>query len=533
MAYISKIKVPGVDAAYLIKDNEGRLMIAPEYVPGKSYVDGDYYVNEGKLYVVRTTESGTTGIETTVSKELQSIKQSIAGAMHYIGVTSTLIYDGDEEHTTLEPTTTGSLTKTSGFVAGDVVLAPASDKTAEKYYEYVWNGNMWNEFGSTKAIGKMAYANSASGSTSITYNKPVYTGGTVEVNDYSEGESKYLNKNTVVSTVDVSGTTSASSVSKSVSKLGTTSVSVVDGTGVAVTNITTTQKGLATTSIFGVSGTGAAVTGVTSTNKRLGTTSIYGVQSKGVNVSEVTEGSTSIQVGATNTTKVVSGLGSTAAAAGQNPFVNATVDADECLSWIEKPLSNTEIREASKQEITVQNLTVKQITGVAKVASDSVTVATGTLVDKTVDGGAEVAIGVITTTDSFAKKAQTGTTVATGTLDDNKTGIITEVTSTMDSFAKKATDDVVVATGALDANGTGANVISDITITAVTGLVTGITSTNNTGVLVEGTSGETGAIKVLTGITSTAATKNVTLTKGADETHSIDVAITVNPDPRK
>ena len=41
-----------------------------------------------------------------------------------------------------------------------------------------------------------------------------------------------------------------------------------------------------------------------------------------------------------------------------------------------------------------------------------------------------------------------------------------------------------------------------------------------------------GAIKVLTGITSTAATKNVTLTKGADEIHSIDVAITVTPDKR-
>ena len=191
MAYISKIKVPGVDAAYLIKDSEGRLMIAPAFDSSKSYSTGDYYVKDGKLYVI--SSAGTAG-ETTVSKELQSIKQSIAGAMHYIGTTSTELTDGATTKT-LEPTTQDSLTKTTKFVAGDVVLAPASDKTStsgDRYYEYVWNGTIWSEFGSTMPIGKMAYADSASGSTSITYNKPVYTGGTVEVNDYSEGESKYI-----------------------------------------------------------------------------------------------------------------------------------------------------------------------------------------------------------------------------------------------------------------------------------------------------------------------------------------------------
>ena len=497
-SYISKIKVPGVTEAYLIKDNEGRLMIAEAY-PGSTPAEGSYYVQDGNLYVVNSTGPTTT----TVSKELQSIKQSIAGAMHYIGVTKTVLTDGATT-ANLEPQSEGSLTKTSDFVSGDVVLAPVTGK-AEKYYEYVWNGDMWSEFGSTKPIGSMAYANKATGSTTITYNKSKYT-GTVSVNEYSEGDSNYIKPSSVVGSVKVGTTTSASSVSKSISKLVTTSVGVVDGTGAAVTNISTTQKGL-------------------------GTTSIYGVEATAVEASKVTNGEKTINVGSTQTTGVVIGLGATAAAAGNNPFVNATVDNDECLSWIEKPLGTTQIREASAMDITVPEITVNYVNGIAKVAS-SVTVATGTLVDKTVDGGDEVAIGVTTTTDSFAKKADKETTVATGALDANGSGIITGVTSTTDSFAKKADKAVVVATGALDANGTGADVIADITITDVTGLVTGITSTKNDGVLVEGTSGETGAIKVLTGITSADAEKNVTLIQGTDATEDVIVTIQVEPDPR-
>ena len=470
MAYISKIKVPGVTAAYLIKDNEGRLMIAPEYSSSTPYSVDDYYVKDGYLWKVATggTGAAVTGATTSVANELKSIKQSISGAMHYIGVTKTVLTDGATTDT-LEPLDgQNSLSKTTDFKAGDVVLAPVTGK-AEKYYEYVWNGDIWSEFGSTKPIGSMAYANTATGSTTIRYNKSVYTGGTVTVKEYSEGVSKYLNKNKVVSTVNVNGTTSASSVSKNKLKLVTTSFSVVGDTGAAVTGVTTTQKGLATTQI-------------------------YGVEKDAVEASKVTDGTTSVQVGASTTISVVTSLGPTTAAAGNNPFVSATVDADECLSWIEKPLGTTEIREAASENITVQKVTIAGVTG-------------------------------------LAKKAATGTTVATGVLDENKTGIITAVTGTTSVFAKKADAETTVATGALDANGSGDDISDVISISDVTGLVTGITYTENDGVLVEGTSGA-GAIKVLSGITSADAEKNVTLIQGTDESHDVTVTITVIPDAR-
>ena len=468
MAYISKIKVPGVTAAYLIKDNEGRLMIAPSYSTTDPYSAGDYYVKDGYLWKVTTGGIGdaVTGTTTSVGAELQSIKKSIASPMNYIGVTKTELTDGDTT-ASLEPLDNkqDSLIKTTGFVAGDVVLAPAPKGAAEKYYEYVWNGNMWSEFGSTKALGKLAYANTATGSTTITYNKSQYT-GTVSVNKYSEGDSNYIKPSSVVGSVKVGTTTSASSVQKSVSKLVTTSVGVVGDTGAAVTGVTTTQKGLATTSIFGVEETTA-------------------------DASMVTDGTEDIAVGLADKTSVVIGLGATAAAGGSNPFVGAQVDNDECLSWIESSLGTTGIREAANHNITVQKVTISSVTG-------------------------------------LAKKAATGTTVATGALDDNKTGIITAVTGSTSVFAKKADSDVVVATGEISAGGSGADVNEGISISDVTGLVTGLSVTNED-VLKQGTSSDTDAIKVLTGITSAAETKELNLIR-TDITDKVTVTITVEPD---
>ena len=535
MAYISKIKVPGVETAYLIKDNEGRLMIAPAFDSSKSYSAGDYYVKDGKLYVISTAGTAT---ETTVGAELKSIKQSIASPMNYIGVTKTELTDGSKI-TTLEAKSKDSLIKESGFVAGDVVLAPATDKTStsgEIYYEYVWNGTIWSEFGSTMPIGSMAYANSASGSTSITYNKPVYTGGTVEVNDYSEGESKYFVPTTIKSFGDYD-TVTLSNVSKNDKYLVTGSMYVIgkgDTSFSVVTGVTSTTKRLNTTVAWNPGDTGAsAVTDVTTTQKGLATMEICGVESKGISVSKVTGGSKTINVGATQTTSVVSGLGSTAAAAGNNPFVNATVDADECLSWIEKPLGTTEIREASRQDITVQNLTVEQITGVAKLASDTLTVATGALDDKKTG----IITGVTSTSVYGFGRNFSSFTVATGGISDGGLGdtILTDVeTNGMESehidYATGRLSDT--AASSYDDFSTGDNIADAINAEPVYGVVVDDGDVTTIDALVPSTQDDGSAIKVLTGITSTAATKNVTLTKGADEIHSIDVAITVTPDKR-
>ena len=141
-----------------------------------------------------------------------------------------------------------------------------------------------------------------------------------------------------------------------------------------------------------------------------------------------------------------------------------------------------------------------------------------------------VAIGVTTTTDSFAKKAQTGTTVATGELTDDG-DIVTYVgCETRTDFATYA-GTTTVANGYISNIGDGSSITEAFEIEEVYGVIT-MDELNEVNVLQRENPGDTSSVRVLSGITSTAATKNVTLTKGADEIHSIDVAITVTPDKR-
>ena len=66
----------------------------------------------------------------------------IARAMNFIGVTSTTLSDGATT-STLTAKSTGSLSKTTGFVLGDVVLSGDA--------EYVWTGSAWELLGDESA----------------------------------------------------------------------------------------------------------------------------------------------------------------------------------------------------------------------------------------------------------------------------------------------------------------------------------------------------------------------------------------------
>ena len=81
--------------------------------------------------------------------EIEDIKSSITGAMHYAGVTTTAISDG----ATTNPITIGGESYTAK--AGDVVIYGEM--------EYVFNGTKWQEFGSTGSLKALAFKDSASG----------------------------------------------------------------------------------------------------------------------------------------------------------------------------------------------------------------------------------------------------------------------------------------------------------------------------------------------------------------------------------
>lgn len=103
------------------------------------------------------------------------LQTSVTGGMHYIGETSTELVDG-ATITTLTAKSENSMSKTTGFNAGDIVIYGE--------LEFVWNGAKWQEFGSTGSLKALAFKDSASGSVacagSNSASAVTFTGGSTE-----------------------------------------------------------------------------------------------------------------------------------------------------------------------------------------------------------------------------------------------------------------------------------------------------------------------------------------------------------------
>lgn len=96
--------------------------------------------------------------QSTVNQELYNLVAGLNGATHIIGITSTALTDGATT-STLTAASTGSLSKTTGFVNGDIVFYNKS--------EFVYYNSKWYLFGDLSTLGTLAKKNSASGSVSV------------------------------------------------------------------------------------------------------------------------------------------------------------------------------------------------------------------------------------------------------------------------------------------------------------------------------------------------------------------------------
>lgn len=103
------------------------------------------YVKVTDLHDASTSQKGIVQIGNGISVNNGVISVTadnlgLSNALHFIGITSTSLSDGATT-SSLTPKTTGSLTKTTGFEAGDVVIDSNSS------YEYVWTGSIWERLG--------------------------------------------------------------------------------------------------------------------------------------------------------------------------------------------------------------------------------------------------------------------------------------------------------------------------------------------------------------------------------------------------
>ena len=118
-----------------------------------------------------TLPSGTTyDIKDTVARA------AAAGTAHWLGVTTTALTDG---------ASTNPIT-----INGDSVTATNGDIAAYGDSEFIFNGSIWQEFGSTGSLGALAFKDSASGtftpSGSVSKPNVTVTESTATVNSITD-----------------------------------------------------------------------------------------------------------------------------------------------------------------------------------------------------------------------------------------------------------------------------------------------------------------------------------------------------------
>lgn len=420
----------------------------------------------------------------------QEAREMLSATMHWRGVTTTAI----AENSTINPISIGGESYTA--VAGDVV--------AYDVKEFIFNGTKWQEFGDLGSFRALAFADTASGSTTLT---DYVTGGSNAESSVSlSGGSTGKLVKTSITPVD--GTETVSKVSSTSSKLVTASITPVGGSE-TVSKVSAGSSKLVTTSITPVDGTEtvSVVSGKTSGN--LVTTSIVPAVSAG----------TVHDTPTLNTTSVGS---ASAWSAGSLPTAGHSMS----YTAASETLTIGSGSAGSLPSLTItpttvgSSLTAGTAVDVAKTGT-AVTVATGNI---TAQGEGSAVVTGFSSADKTVAKAGTAVTVATGSVASTGAGagVVTDVTVTDKTVAKAGTA-LSVATGAVDAEGTGSAIVTSVTAADKTVAKAGTALDVATGAVSPTGTGDVVATALHTG--GTAAAQTFTPTKG-----NKTISITVNPD---
>ena len=157
-------------------------------------------INAGTLAIARIADGSITnaklenskitiaGTDVSLGGSISLETMGLSNALHFIGITSTTLTNGSTTSTLTEKST-NSLSKTTGFVDGDVVM------DGDQLREYVWSGSAWRLLGIT---------------TSSAYTQPATTATNTWIAQISQGTDGKITATT--GTLDTSGTWSGNAV---------------------------------------------------------------------------------------------------------------------------------------------------------------------------------------------------------------------------------------------------------------------------------------------------------------------------------
>lgn len=183
-------------------------------------------------------------------EQIDNIRTAIEGGVHFIGKTSTELYDGDEEHTTIALVGGSSSYQA---MAGDMVIKQGVDEHAANESEFIFNGTAWYELGSINAmnLGDLAFKDSVSASytpdgtvtVNSTENSSAALTGTISMDQITPTGSVSINGITPAGTISVAEFTPTGSFSgTAVTPTGTVDVTEVSSATFAGTEKTLTAS---------------------------------------------------------------------------------------------------------------------------------------------------------------------------------------------------------------------------------------------------------------------------------------------------
>ena len=231
MANISKVKLPD-NNTYLLADENGRKMIATDYATGTAYSANDFVIYDNSLYKItaditaanNTAWSVVSKSGTSIGVEINAIKTAMSTGIHYRGTTTTALADGS----TTNPITINGESYTA--VAGDLVIYNG--------YEFLFDGTYWEKFGTDGTLKALAFADTASGSSSVsvtgTASAQTFTGtqATISISGNVSGTAVSMTPSSAnQETVVPFGSGGSFTQGTDTFSAGTTPVSISMGTG--------------------------------------------------------------------------------------------------------------------------------------------------------------------------------------------------------------------------------------------------------------------------------------------------------------
>lgn len=167
-----------------------------------------------------TLPSGTT--YNIVDQGARDLIAELLNYTRYLGVTTTVLTEGS----TANPITIG----------GESVTAASGDVATYNTDEYIFNGSIWQQFGSLSGLGTLAYKNSASGNFQPAGSVTVGTTSSKKTVGTTSGESTY----TPAGSVSLSTSSTSISLDRSTGTSSSYSVKEVSGVSVGTTSSTPT-----------------------------------------------------------------------------------------------------------------------------------------------------------------------------------------------------------------------------------------------------------------------------------------------------